>query len=250
MRANGLQILLSVVKAPPCYKEPGSPPGHGPPVDPATFGRFMEAIASRYKGRVQAYELWNEANLQREWTTLRPRDPNNTAHLEFLELVKHGYTGGKRGDPQRLHGVGRPDAGGQHAPCHRRPPILAAPLGCQRRLRSPTTSSSWACIPTAGRTRRTTRVQQPGGEPRQVQRRLVHARQLLLQPLRAVVYQDMIQRRVPAFRDKTLWLTEFGWATTPNPAAGYEYARDATPSRTRRTTSCAPSPRCGRKRPM
>ena len=28
----------------------------------------------------------------------------------------------------------------------------------------------------------------------------------------------------PAFRHKTLWLTEFGWATSPNPAPGYEYA--------------------------
>jgi hypothetical protein len=27
---------------------------------------------------------------------------------------------------------------------------------------------------------------------------------------------------------KTIWPTEFGWAVSPNPQAGYEYARDNT----------------------
>ncbi len=28
---------------------------------------------------------------------------------------------------------------------------------------------------------------------------------------------------------KRIWPTEFGWASTPNPHPGYEYARDNTP---------------------
>jgi len=28
--------------------------------------------------------------------------------------------------------------------------------------------------------------------------------------------------------DKQMWLTEFGWYSTPNPAAGYEYGRYVT----------------------
>ena len=39
----------------------------GLPHDPAEFERFMAVLASHYAGKVTAYELWNEPNLQREW---------------------------------------------------------------------------------------------------------------------------------------------------------------------------------------
>ena len=30
-------------------------------------GDFVYAVADRYKGRIRAYEVWNEPNLAREW---------------------------------------------------------------------------------------------------------------------------------------------------------------------------------------
>ena len=46
------------------------------PADPSTFGTFMQAVAARYAGKVQAYELWNEENLDREAGTGNV-DPTN-----------------------------------------------------------------------------------------------------------------------------------------------------------------------------
>jgi hypothetical protein len=61
----GLKVLFSIVAAPD-WARPGKE-GSGPPDGPADFARFMSAMATRYRGRVQAYEIWNEQNLKREW---------------------------------------------------------------------------------------------------------------------------------------------------------------------------------------
>jgi len=58
-------LLVSVVDAPSWMREAGGV--SGPPQHPADFGTFMGALATRYAGRVAAYELWNEPNLAREW---------------------------------------------------------------------------------------------------------------------------------------------------------------------------------------
>ena len=39
----------------------------GPIENPQDFGHFCHAIADRYRGRVCAYQVWNEPNLAREW---------------------------------------------------------------------------------------------------------------------------------------------------------------------------------------
>ena len=222
MRANGLQILLSVVKAPPCLKAAGSPPGHGPPVDPATFGRFMQEMASRYRGRVQAYELWNESNLQREWPSLRPGDPNNTAHIEFLELVKHGYIGTKRGDPNAIVGLGAMTPAGNTSTAIDDRDYL-------RRL--------WAANggeianyfeflgihPNGGPNAPDDTINNPAASRAKCNSGWSTHDSFFFSRYEQL-YADMIAAG-PAFRHKTLWITEFGWASTPNPAPGYEYAR-------------------------
>ncbi|MBI1258645.1 MAG: hypothetical protein GC204_14350 [Chloroflexi bacterium] len=38
-----------------------------PPDNLADFGRFCGVLADRYKGRIAAYQIWNEPNLSREW---------------------------------------------------------------------------------------------------------------------------------------------------------------------------------------
>jgi hypothetical protein len=64
-RANEIKVLLGVAKAPE-WSRPTTEQD-GPPKDYAHFGVFMRLLAARYQGRVAAYELWNEPNLQREW---------------------------------------------------------------------------------------------------------------------------------------------------------------------------------------
>ena len=64
--AHGVNVLFSVVKA-PGWARPAGDTDEGPPSDPATYGTFMREMAARYKGRVRAYEIWNEQNLYYEW---------------------------------------------------------------------------------------------------------------------------------------------------------------------------------------
>jgi hypothetical protein len=62
----------------------------------------MEQLSSRYRGRVAAYELWNEPNLAREWRgdTLDP--------ARFVALVAEGSDGVGAGDPEALVISGAP----------------------------------------------------------------------------------------------------------------------------------------------
>jgi hypothetical protein len=64
--ARGINVLFSVVKA-PAWARPAEDTDQGPPADPNTYGTFMREMAARYKGRVRAYEIWNEQNLYYEW---------------------------------------------------------------------------------------------------------------------------------------------------------------------------------------
>jgi hypothetical protein len=98
--AFGFKLLIGVVNA-PSYLRP-DPTWFGPPTDYAEFGRFMEQLATRYRGRVAAYELWNEPNLAREWTG-DALDP-----VRFTALVVEGAHGVHAGDPDALSISGAP----------------------------------------------------------------------------------------------------------------------------------------------
>jgi len=67
-----------------------------PPRDVQDFADFCYALASRYKGRIGAYQLWNEPNLSREWGGRAP-DPD-----AYTRLLKAGYEAIKRADPHAI----------------------------------------------------------------------------------------------------------------------------------------------------
>ena len=67
-----------------------------PPINYQDFGDFCFALASRYKGRIQAYQVWNEPNLSREWGEQSP-DP-----AEYTELLRVCYQGIKTADPEAI----------------------------------------------------------------------------------------------------------------------------------------------------
>jgi len=58
-------VLVSVVTTPPSLR--GGKGEAGPPDDFKQFGAFVGGLAARYKGRLHAYELWNEQNFSRVW---------------------------------------------------------------------------------------------------------------------------------------------------------------------------------------
>ncbi len=93
VRGSGLRFLISVVRAPAWALGDRE---NGPPADLADFRDFMEALAGRFRGDVHAYEIWNEANLSREWGYGRLNAG------EFVELLGAGYQGVKVGDPDAI----------------------------------------------------------------------------------------------------------------------------------------------------
>jgi hypothetical protein len=69
----------------------GPPPGN---VD--HFADFVTAMATRYKGRIAAYQIWNEPNLAREWGD---KPPNAK---EYTQMLKRAYETIKRVDPNAI----------------------------------------------------------------------------------------------------------------------------------------------------
>jgi hypothetical protein len=69
---------------------------NGPPANYQDFGDYCFAIADRYRGRIKAYQVWNEPNLTREWGG-KPPDP-----AEYTRLLAACYQGVKRGDPDAI----------------------------------------------------------------------------------------------------------------------------------------------------
>lgn len=88
----GLQILLRVDRTPTWARPPDTTGSH-PPIDLDAFATYLEALATRYRGRVAAYELWNEPNLSLEWGEQAP-DP-----AYYVELLRVARPALQRGDP-------------------------------------------------------------------------------------------------------------------------------------------------------
>jgi hypothetical protein len=92
--ANDIAVLLSVSKGPE-WSRPTTEMD-GPPTDYTLYQVFMQRLAGRYRGRVAAYELWNEPNLQREWNGV----PLSAADL--VALIRLGAAGVRAADPTAL----------------------------------------------------------------------------------------------------------------------------------------------------
>jgi hypothetical protein len=90
-----VKILMRVHGTPDWARPEGSSHTH-PPDDPEDFARFMTALATRYKGQVAAYEIWNEPNLHYEWGNFSP-DP-----AAYTELLKAAYVAVKAVDPDAI----------------------------------------------------------------------------------------------------------------------------------------------------
>ncbi len=94
VHAKGQKLMLSVVKAPDFLT--GRKDDNGLPNNPQDFGRFVEALAERYKGKVQAIEIWNEQNLAVEnGGRVVPEDA-----ARYVELLKAAYPRVKAVDPK------------------------------------------------------------------------------------------------------------------------------------------------------
>ncbi len=97
---RGLKVILNVAKAPE-WSRPTTALD-GPPTDYVLFRQFMQFLAERYRGKVAAYELWNEPNLQREWNG----SPLSAA--DVAALIQAGAEGVRAMDPHAILISGAP----------------------------------------------------------------------------------------------------------------------------------------------
>jgi hypothetical protein len=104
--ADKIYLLLSVAKAPEWSRPTNEL--DGPPTDYALYTDFMRFLARRYRGNVHAYELWNEANLRREWNGV----PLSAA--DFVRLIRVGASGVREADPLAIVVSGAPAPTGIH----------------------------------------------------------------------------------------------------------------------------------------
>jgi hypothetical protein len=97
VQKNGLFLIARLDVAPMWARGAGADPKlHGPPAKMSDYGDFAGAVAARYKGRIQAYQLWNEANLAREWNGKAP------SAKEYTEMLKVAYEAIKKADPDAI----------------------------------------------------------------------------------------------------------------------------------------------------
>ena len=95
----GVNIIARLDFQPAWARKDGA--ANGPPDNFQDFADFVSAFVSRYAagsstGRVQAIEIWNEVNLDREWGG-QPINPQQAA--QYVRLLGVSYQAAKAADP-------------------------------------------------------------------------------------------------------------------------------------------------------
>ena len=215
---NGLSILASIVKAPQWARAGNSNfDVEGPPADPGTYANFVRGFASRYCGRVQAIEVWNEQNLWYEWGG-EPLDPGR-----YVQLLAAAYRAIKGACPGMIVVSGALTPTGAPAP-------LAmddvAYLSAMYRAGLRSYSDAIGAHPSGFNC-------PPDGDWRSVS----DAGAIYRGPFDNRHHSWCFRGTMEGYRNvmlangdgaKRIWPTEFGWAVSGNPHPGYEYAADNT----------------------
>jgi polysaccharide biosynthesis protein PslG len=103
LEARGLQLIARLGDAPEWVHPSVS--GHkdaeyiDAPPDPQFMDRWVtycSTIATRYRGRIAAYQIWNEPNLDREWGN---KPPDAAGYVELLRLCSEAI---RAADPNAI----------------------------------------------------------------------------------------------------------------------------------------------------
>lgn len=95
-----VKVLLPLVSTPewasskPNEEIKGTPKGSASePADMEDWSKFVRTVAERYRGRIEAYEIWNEPNMKMFWTG---------SIDQLIALTREAYTIIKQVDPGAL----------------------------------------------------------------------------------------------------------------------------------------------------
>jgi len=93
--ANGIKVMLTIAYAPRWARPPDDDKGlEGLPAEPATYAAFVTQVANRYRGKVQAIEVWHDQNL---WYAVGGQGRINVA--SYVQLLRAAYQALKAVDP-------------------------------------------------------------------------------------------------------------------------------------------------------
>jgi hypothetical protein len=212
LNGNGINILASIVKAPEWARPGGTNLSvEGPPGNPQDYASFVGEFAARYCGRVQAIEVWNEQNLWYEWggEALDAR--------RYIQLLAAAYRAIKASCPGMIVVSGAPTPTGATPPWAIRDTTYLEQMyqaGLKRY------SDAIGVHPSGYGNPPDVRVQdfQAGNysRPSHVNDSSFYFRNTMEQ------YRNIMVKYGDG--NKRLWPTEFGWASSSSPVAGYEYA--------------------------
>ena len=93
---TGLGIIARLDNQPDWARKDKIFPASGPPDNIEDWKDFVQEFATRYKGKVQIYEIWNEPNISREWGNQKPDAK------AYTEMLKISYTEIKKIDPNAV----------------------------------------------------------------------------------------------------------------------------------------------------
>ena len=110
--AAGLMIMLTLIGSPewatPSATELALEQNNSiPPDDLSDFGEFAGALATRYAGQVDAYEIWSEPNLRINWMTPNVTqrddgfpDARLATEITYVDLLEAAYDAIKAADAE------------------------------------------------------------------------------------------------------------------------------------------------------
>jgi hypothetical protein len=216
--AKGLKILLSVARSPDWVGTK-----NGLPTKVQDFTDFMTFLTQRYKGKVQAYEIWNEQNYAYE--------TGGTVNVgAYIPVLKAGYQVVKKADPKAVvvfggltpTGVNDPSIALNDVEYLRQIYALNGGevkqyydvLGAHPGSNCNPPDTSWPDNPATNPC-----GTDPDGSRSFQKNNSFYFKRIL----------DLRKVMEDAGEAKTkMWLTEFGW-TTANQAKGYEYGKYNSP---------------------
>ncbi|MEZ4830833.1 MAG: cellulase family glycosylhydrolase [Caldilineaceae bacterium] len=214
LHAGGINVAVSIVKAPDWARPANTDFSvDGPPADAQDFADFLTAFVVRYQGKVQAVELWNEPNLWHEWGN----EPLDVAR--YVDLLCAGYAAVKAQDPAvRVISGGLTPTGVNDGV------VAIDDLVFLQRMYQ---NGARTCFDGLGA--------HPSGynNPPDVRFGYTNPDEPEFKNHPSFFFQEtMLRYRNVMVSNgdsaKRIWPTEFGWASSPEPITGYEYAADVT----------------------
>lgn len=214
--AAGVSLLVSVVAAPSWATSNGS---NGMPARErfGDFAYFMGEMAKRYRGRIQAYQIWNEQNRACENGGDCARDGGVGGRVAgadyYVDMLAVAYDAIKANDPYAIVVSGAPTSTETN-----RADIAISDTEYQRQMFTNAKFRSHVdaiAVHPGGQYNPpdTMWPDNPGPGPNWQTSREFYFRRI--EDIRAQMVAN-------GMADKQIWVTEFGWATRNN-TPGYEY---------------------------